>query len=167
MIGCSAAAGTLEAGVLKLEPGIVIRSDKIDTAANGTIDLKTGRVDVQFHSAPRKGLGISAAGLVRPFIKVGGTLQEPAIVLDAANALVAGAAAVATGGVSLLATSLLDRVSTTGNPCEAVIEQARQGASQSSLGRGGMFEGLLRLRGQKPGQSMSDDNEGTVLDLIE
>jgi uncharacterized protein involved in outer membrane biogenesis len=166
-IGCSAAAVTLEAGVLKLEPGIVIRSDKIDTAANGTIDLKTGRVDVQFHSAPRKGLGISAAGLVRPFIKVGGTLQEPAIVLDAANALVAGAAAVATGGVSLLATSVLDRVSTTGNPCEAVIEQAKQGASQSSLGRGGMFEGLLRLRGQKPVGSMHDEDQGTVLDLIE
>jgi hypothetical protein len=166
-VGCSAAALTVDKGVVLLEPGLVIRTDKIDTAARGSINLVTRVIDVQFHSVPRKGLGISASGLVRPFIRVGGTLQQPAIVLDGANALVAGAAAVATGGVSLLATSVLDRVATTGNPCEAVIERARQASPQTFTGGGGMLDGLFRLHGGKPVEAAPDDNQGTVLDLVE
>jgi uncharacterized protein involved in outer membrane biogenesis len=124
-IECSAAALDIQAGVIRLDPGFVARTDKLDIAVNGTIDLKTDRIDVRFRNAPRKGTGLSAAGLVRPFIKVGGTLKKPDIELDPGKALLSGTAAVATGGLTLIAGSVLDRLSTATNPCEKLIAEAK------------------------------------------
>jgi hypothetical protein len=123
-IECTAAAMDIAAGVMRLQPGFVTRTDKIDISVNGSIDLKKEVVDVQFRNAPRKGIGLSAAGLVRPFFKVGGTLAKPNLELNPQKALVSGTAAVATGGLSLIAGSLLDRLSTTTNPCEKMITEA-------------------------------------------
>jgi hypothetical protein len=123
-IECTAAAMAIQAGVIRLDPGAVTRTDKIDISLGGTIDLKKEVVDMQFRNAPRKGIGLSAAGLVRPFIKVGGPLKQPDIQLDPGKALLSGTAAVATSGLSLIASSLFDRLSTATNPCEKIIAEA-------------------------------------------
>jgi uncharacterized protein involved in outer membrane biogenesis len=124
-VECSAAAMDIQAGVIRLHPGFVSRTDKIDIALTGSIDLKTEKIDAQFKNAPRKGIGLSAAGLVRPFIKVGGTLMKPNIELDPGKALLSGTAAVATSGLTLIAGSVLDRLSTATNPCEKIIAEAK------------------------------------------
>jgi hypothetical protein len=108
-------------GIVELHPGFVTRTDKMDIAAAGTIDLKTEKLDVHFHNAPREGIGVSAAGLVRPYIKVGGSLARPTLVLDAPGVLLHGGVAVATAGLSIVARHLLDRLSTVGDPCAQVL----------------------------------------------
>lgn len=130
-VECTALAVDLQNGMVQIDPGFVIRTDKIDISAVGTIDLKTEKIDVSFRNAPRRGIGLSAAGLVNRYIKVGGTLHKPRIVLDPQGALVQGTAAVATGGLSVIGIGLLDRLSTAANPCAQVIAQAqRKGTSK-------------------------------------
>lgn len=166
-IDCTAAALAIEDGIVQLFPGIVVRTDKIDIAASGTIDLRSEQIDVQFHSVPRKGLGISAAGAVQPFIKVGGTLARPGIELDAPKALVSGTAAVATGGISILASSLLDRLSTVTNPCKALLEQADVGGPPTTINPLDAIGDAVRgRRGRTPPPDASPE-EGSVLDLVD
>jgi hypothetical protein len=160
-------AVTIADGVIHLDPGFVLRSIKRDIGAVGTIDLRSERVDVQMHSVPREGLGVSAAGIVRTFVKVGGTLLRPAIVLDTPKALVSGTAAVATGGLSLVATTLLDRLLTAANPCETLINQAEQGRSKGTLNP---IDGIGNvLRKTPPGKPPAGEPEepGSVLDLVD
>ncbi|MGD8588892.1 MAG: AsmA-like C-terminal region-containing protein, partial [Chromatiales bacterium] len=130
-IECTAASLKMKDGVVLLDPGFVIRTDKIDISAIGRIDLHDESVDVHFKNTPRRGLGLSAAGLINPFIKVGGKLASPHIELDAPRALVSGTAAVATSGLSLLLGSLIDRVSSANNPCKQVIINAEQQRQQN------------------------------------
>jgi len=113
----------------------VTRTDKLDIAAAGLIDLKTERIDIQFKAAPRSGIGLSAAGLVHPYVKVGGSLAQPGLVFDSTGALISGGAAVATSGLSIVAKSLFDRVSgAVTDPCAQLIATADQGAPTAVVG---------------------------------
>ena len=136
--------------MVELHPGFVTRTDKMDIAAVGTIDLKTEKVDVHFHNAPRRGIGVSAAGLVRPYVKVGGNLSKPAVVLDAPGALFDAGVAVSTAGLSIVARHLLDRLSTTGDPCAQVL--ATESAQGSTRGFQ-PFRSLRRVLSGKPSGS--------------
>jgi AsmA family/AsmA-like C-terminal region len=133
-IQCSAAALSAKDGVLRLVPGLAIRTDKLDVAALGTIDLRSERIDIGFKSTPREDIGLSAAGLVNPYVKVGGTLAQPQLVLDSTGALIFGTAAYATGGLSIVATTLFDRVSAVlSEPCAAVVTAARDRGAGTPL----------------------------------
>lgn len=133
-VECTALAVDLKNGMLQIDPGFAIRTDKIDISAIGTIDLKTEKIDVSFRNVPRQGIGLSAAGLVNRYIKVGGTLHKPRIVLDPQGALVQGTAAVATGGLSVIGIGLLDRFSSAADPCAGVLAQAqRKGTAKPEL----------------------------------
>jgi hypothetical protein len=54
-------------------------------------------------------------------VKLGGSLREPAVTVDAPSALLAGGLAVTTGGVSLLGKELLDRVVSEAADCSPAI----------------------------------------------
>ena len=132
-VECTAAAVDIVDGIVKLDPGFVIRTDKVDISAYGSVDLGSEKIDLKFKNSPRKGIGLSATGLVKPYIKVGGSLAKPALTLDAPSALLSGTAAVATGGLSILVTGLFDRISTAANPCEAAIRRADSGKAPSTV----------------------------------
>ncbi|MCB1773704.1 MAG: AsmA family protein [Gammaproteobacteria bacterium] len=157
-IDCTAAAANVTDGVLQLFPGGVIRTDKIDIAASGTIDLATERIDVQFRSIPRQGIGISVASIVRPYVKVGGTLSQPGMTLDAPKALLSGTAAVATGGLSILATSLLDRASGSINPCVDIMSKADSGKASSTLNPIDILGDAINRRTSPNRPSLSDED---------
>ena len=92
--------------------------------AAGLIDMRDETINLEFKTTPLKGIGISASDIVNPFIKLGGTLSEPVIVLDPKNTAVQGGAAVATMGVSLLATSLWNRWISSPDGCGKTFERA-------------------------------------------
>ena len=83
----------------------------------GTIDLRTEKLDINFNTKPRTGIGLSAGVLINPLTKVGGTLASPSIELDPKGTMVSGSVAVATGGLSLLAKSFTDRFLSSKDPC--------------------------------------------------
>ncbi|MND02907.1 hypothetical protein D3C83_224750 [compost metagenome] len=60
-------------------------------------------------------------------MKISGTLAQPEMVLDAPKALVYSGIAIGTGGLSIIAKGLYDRVRHSSNPCEKFVEQARKG----------------------------------------
>ena len=129
---CSAALLDANDGIVRLAPGLVIRTNRLDIATAGSVDLNTERIDLQFRNTPRQDAGLSMGGLVQSFVRVGGTLAKPELVLNSQDALISGTAAVATGGLSILALNLFDRaMSVASNPCEGIVKAATEGAEGS------------------------------------
>ena len=105
---CAAASAVLGGGKAKVEP-FFVQSDKVAIGAGGTVDLRTEEIKFDFSARPRKGIGISAGMFTNPFVDVGGTLVRPRLGVGA-KGLASGAAAWLTGGTSLIAQGLLDRL---------------------------------------------------------
>ena len=113
-------------GQVKTAPAVMVQTDKLSIVARGTIDLRSEHVDLAFKTTPLQGVGLSAGDIINPFIKLGGTLQAPALRLDVENAAIAGGVAAATAGMSILATSLWDRWIGSFDGCAKVLDEARK-----------------------------------------
>jgi len=129
-ISCVAALGVFKNGILEIDPGIVVQTDKMNIVSKGSIDFRQEKLDLNFKTGARKGIGISAGEFINPYIKVAGTLADPKLKLDRQGTLVVGGAAVATAGLSILAKAAWDRVFREKDPCGAAIAEAdkREGA---------------------------------------
>ena len=126
-VECSAGALIATDGMVEAIPGFILRSRKLDYVAAGSINLKNESLDLAFSTRARKGLGVSAGRALTNYIKLGGTLANPRMALDAKGAAVSGSAAVATAGWSILAEGLWDRwVASSGDPCKRLLKKARQ-----------------------------------------
>jgi uncharacterized protein involved in outer membrane biogenesis len=124
-VHCSAGAMNITDGLVNVAPGIVLRTDKMDITAGGTINLHDEKLSLVFNTQSRKGMGISASKAITPYFKVGGTLANPLPALDVRGAAVSGGAAIATAGMSILAEGLWDRwIATAVNPCESLFNKA-------------------------------------------
>lgn len=115
-IDCGVLAADVSSGIVKINP-ILIQDEKITIVSEGEIHLDTEKIDLVFNTKPRTGLGITPGVIINSLVKVGGTLTAPAMELDKQGAVVAGTAAVATVGISLLAKSFSDRFLSSKDPC--------------------------------------------------
>jgi hypothetical protein len=122
-ISCFAAVGRASDGIIAFEPGMALQSSRINTFSRGTIDLKTERMDLGFESRTRRLVDVSAGELVSPFVRVGGTLADPSIGIDAKGTLLKGGAAVLSGGISMLAEKALRQLDTE-DPCKRILDDA-------------------------------------------
>jgi hypothetical protein len=111
-------------GVIEADPVFVQQTDKLRIFANTKIDLKTEKLDANFRTVPRKGLGLSLSNLINPYIKVTGTMGKPAVVIDPEGVLVEGGVAVATAGLSILAKSFKNRFLSDKDPCGTALADA-------------------------------------------
>ncbi|MDH3931417.1 MAG: hypothetical protein OET16_04245 [Chromatiales bacterium] len=101
----------------------------------GDIDLNTEKLNIEFNTKPRKGVGVSADMFITPFIKLGGTLASPKIGLSKKGVLLSGGAAVLTGGLSFLFQGAADRATAAGGLCEKTLaEVGPHGALDQSTG---------------------------------
>jgi uncharacterized protein involved in outer membrane biogenesis len=121
-LNCAVYIVNLTDGIANIQ-SIVLQTDRLNIVSTGTVDLNTERINVDFSTRPRKGLGLSASMITNPWIRLGGTLSRPAIALDPGSATVATGAAVATGGLSILAKGFWDRFLTTRDPCGRALER--------------------------------------------
>ncbi|MEQ9563468.1 MAG: AsmA family protein, partial [Woeseiaceae bacterium] len=112
-------------GVISGDPALVVQTDKLNIFANAEVDLKTEKLSVLLNTVPQTGLGLSLSNLVTPITKAGGTLAHPTLTLDAQGALVQGGAAVATAGISFLATRFKDRYLSEKDACGKAINDTR------------------------------------------
>lgn len=88
------------------------------------MNLGTEKFRVDIRTVPQKGLGFSVSDLVNPYVKLGGTLAKPALTLDPEGVLIEGGAAVATGGVSLLAKHFEERFIDAKDACGKAVADA-------------------------------------------
>jgi len=122
-LACAVVNFKIRDGIATADKGIAIRTGKMNIVGDGTINLKTEKLDIGITPEARTGLGISLTDLVG-LVRVGGTLAEPSALVDKAAVLGAGlstGAAVATGGLSVVAEGLIDRAVAEENPCQVAL----------------------------------------------
>jgi hypothetical protein len=131
---CGVFLVSVEDGLAVLEP-MAAQSDKMTMLGKGRIDLGTEKLNLEWITKPRKGIGLSASMLTNPYIRLGGTLSEPSVQLKEAEAVVSTGAAVATMGLSLVAKGMLDRVTAEKKVCKKAIEEIEQRVDGSAKNR--------------------------------
>jgi uncharacterized protein involved in outer membrane biogenesis len=97
---------------------VAMQTNQLLLVVTGNIDFETEKLNINFRAKPREGIGVSLGTLANSFLGVRGTLRSPAVTLDPAGSVTATGAAVATGGLSLLARGLWDRLSAQKSICE-------------------------------------------------
>ncbi len=127
---CAIALFTFDNGLMTLEP-MAMQSDKMTMLGKGRIDLGTEKLNLEWITKPRKGIGLSASMITNPYIKLGGTLAKPAIELKGAQAVASTGVAVATLGISLVAKGMLDRVTAEKKVCKKALEEIAGGGKGS------------------------------------
>ncbi len=122
---CMVINASIEDGTLRLEPGLVMRTNRLNMFVFGTVDLASERLNLALASQARRGIGISAASITNPYFKIGGTLASPALQLDPASAAVAAGIATATAGLSIVVRGIWDRMMGQRNPCPQFLNYQR------------------------------------------
>jgi hypothetical protein len=120
---CAVVHSKIENGKLLFDDSIVIKTSKMIIIADGDIDLATEKINLGINPKARSGLGVDLASLAK-FVALQGSLTEPSIGVSGKGSLKSAlsiSAAVSTGGLSLLAGSLLDKASSA-EPCQAAID---------------------------------------------
>jgi hypothetical protein len=73
------------------------------------------------------------SSLFNPYVEASGTLAKPKITVDPTNTLVGGSLAVMTGGLSVLAQNVVDRVNASGNVCAERLMKANEAMSKRDI----------------------------------
>ncbi len=120
-------------GILKADPYLAVRSDKLNLVSSGFANLATERIDFTFNALPRRRLSISATELINPYVRVSGTLLKPSLSLDSRSAAVTGGAAALTGGLSLLAQATWKRTFGSRDACGKALEDLRGDEGSAAL----------------------------------
>jgi hypothetical protein len=107
-------------------PNSFISTDKVRMTLKSTIDLKTEKISMNIRTTPQRGLSISGGELLNPYLNIVGTLAAPRFAVDEAGVLISGGAAVATGGLSVLAKATWDRLSRSRKPCIDTADKGKQ-----------------------------------------
>jgi uncharacterized protein involved in outer membrane biogenesis len=95
-----------------------IQTDKMATIAKGSVNFEDEKLNLTVRASPREGLGISIGSVANSLFKLGGTLQNPKLQIDTASSVVTTGAAVATGGLSIIAKGLWDRAKAQTDICK-------------------------------------------------
>src|SRR5262249_19881453 len=103
---------------------MLAQGEKLMITGGGKIDLKTEKLDIEFNTKPRSGVGVTADMFVTPFVKAGGTRASTGVGVNATGTLLSGGAAVLTGGLSLLAQGIADRAMGERDQCAKALEKA-------------------------------------------
>ena len=91
----------------------------------GTVNLKTEELDAGITPKPRKGIPVSVSGYLSGLIHVGGTLKHPKVQLDPKDVAMKYAeysAHVATGGLTLIAEKIKDKIQANQDICKKILD---------------------------------------------
>ena len=125
-LDCAVARIDFNDGKATLAP-VLVQTRKVTVTADGTVDLDTEALALDFNTRPRSGIGISPGMFTNPFLELRGTLLKPTVRVGA-KGVTSGALAAATGGATVVAKGLVDRVKGEVDLCQKVLEEARQPA---------------------------------------
>jgi hypothetical protein len=114
----------LDDGLLTSAPNVFISTNKVRIAATSSVDFKTEKLRMAVRTTPRRALSVSAGELINPYVQIIGTLAAPRLAVDEKGLLISGGAAIATGGLTLLARGIWDRLSRAGDPCKQSTDRA-------------------------------------------
>ncbi len=120
---CAVVRMAIRNGVATADKGIAVETTKMNVVGSGTVNLKTEKLDLAVRPRPKEGLGISLGGLAG-LVRIKGTLGDPRVGIDEMGVVKTGAAvgaALATGGLSLVAQGLFDKATEGAPPCQVAL----------------------------------------------
>ncbi len=126
LVSCTAGGIHFTNGTAHLAPGIVSRTDRTDFYASGSIDLAREKLKLVFLTKSRTGIGLSPLKVIAPRLKVGGTMTDARFSVDTTSSALSTGAAFFSGGVTVLATGLWDRMSSSSDACAQLQVQAEK-----------------------------------------
>jgi hypothetical protein len=88
------------------------------------VDLKTETADLTLMTTPRTGIGISPASVLAPRLTVKGSLANPNFSVDSRSSALSTYTAFISGGASVVARGLWDRVTRNSDPCDNLYKLA-------------------------------------------
>lgn len=121
---CSVVRADIVDGQATVKP-VLLQTQKVTVVAHGKVDLHTEQLTFDFDTRPRKGIGVSPGMFSNPFIRLEGKLTHPRVGVGA-KGMTSGAVAAATGGLSVLASGVIDRLKGEANMCRRALEQATE-----------------------------------------
>lgn len=125
-LDCAVLLLDIDDGVISGAPAMVTQLAAVTASASGSLNLKNEALDFDMTTKQRRGIGISISDLVNPYFRIAGTLSAPKMVLDQKGALIEGGAAIATGGLTVLAKGMRDRFLSDGDPCGTALKDYRE-----------------------------------------
>jgi hypothetical protein len=125
---CTVFSMNITDGVSEID-GFLLQGEKIQIVGAGSIDLTDEKINIEFNTKPRTGVGLTADSFVTPFVKMSGTLLKPGIGLNEKGVLLSGSIAVATAGISLLVQGAADRATAGADACVDALAAAGEHAA--------------------------------------
>lgn len=117
-VNCAVVRADLGGGKAVFPKGIALDSSQMNLVSNGTINLINDKIDFSVHPFSGKVVDTNVAQALSSFIKVKGTIEEPKIAIDDAQALKAIVGVATTGPAYLGSSLLLDADSA---PCHTAL----------------------------------------------
>ncbi len=120
---CAVVNFDIKDGIATADKGIAMLTNHVHVMGSGSINLKTEELDIGITPKAREGVGINLSQLAE-LVRLKGTLANPTPKTDTKAAFKAGlsvGAAVATGGLSILAQGLFDKSGSDENPCDVAL----------------------------------------------
>ena len=121
---CATLRVDVKDGIADFNNKLAAQLTEVTWKGGGEINLKTEKLDAGIRPKPRKGIPISAGSLAS-LVHVGGTLKNPKIQLDPKDVAVKYAkysAHIATGGLTLIADVIKDKIQANQDVCEMILE---------------------------------------------
>lgn len=123
ILQCGVINANIKDGIATLDKGVAFETRAMNLIGSGAINLKTEELDIGIDPEAREGMGLSM-GQLAELVRIRGTLAEPKAGPSTKEALKSAAtigAAVATGGISILAQGLFNRATADANPCATAL----------------------------------------------
>lgn len=146
-IRCMSVVATATDGKVRTAPVFAAQVDAANVVSYGTIDLDTEKIEFYLKTTPDDRFDINLGEIINPYIKIGGTLMQPVLAVDAKGALFTSTAAVVTGGLSLVAKGTWERLFREKDPCAAALVAADRLAAEADAPAspiGGLLRGPRR-----------------------
>jgi uncharacterized protein involved in outer membrane biogenesis len=114
----------IDDGQLMSAPNSFVSTGRMFLVSKSSIDLDTESLQVSVKTVPQRTLSVSAGELLNPYLVIRGTLAAPVLAVDETGLLISGGAALATGGLTILARGVWDRMSRSSDPCKKASDRA-------------------------------------------
>jgi len=124
ILECAAVYFEIRDGSATTPRGLAAQFEEVTWLGNGEINLATEQIRISARPKARKGLGISLNHLAK-LVLLGGTLSRPVVYLDPIGVIGASAnyaAAISTGGLSLLLVGLVEKSQANERVCLQIME---------------------------------------------
>ncbi|MEM7195950.1 MAG: AsmA family protein [Pseudomonadota bacterium] len=136
-VECGALHFNVRNGVASNKRGFAFRTNRVTVLGGGSVDLRDEKLSFALRTKARKGFGINTNSVAK-LIRLGGTLSSPEIQTDGAGLLQSGVAigaAIASGGLSLIAQGLFDRSTANSDVCSLARDEKLKAAESLNSDR--------------------------------